>query len=152
MQGSIQKRTGKNGRVTWTVVVDLPRDPATGKRKQTRLSAPTRKELETKLAEMLTAISRGTYVEPTILTTAEYLERWLAEAAASLRPGTLDRYRRIARIHLAPGLGGTPLPRLTALQIQALHRSTLAAGAAPGSVRLHHAVLRKALDQAVRWR
>ncbi len=33
MQGSIQKRTGKNG-VTWTVVVDLPRDPVTGKRRQ----------------------------------------------------------------------------------------------------------------------
>lgn len=33
MQGSIQKRVGKRG-VTWTVVLDLPRDPVTGKRQQ----------------------------------------------------------------------------------------------------------------------
>jgi hypothetical protein len=40
LKGSIQKRTGKKG-VIWTVVVDLPRDPVTGKRRQKRISAKT---------------------------------------------------------------------------------------------------------------
>ena len=43
MQGSIQKRTGKRGTV-WTAVIDLPCDPATGKRRQKRITAPTKKD------------------------------------------------------------------------------------------------------------
>ncbi len=151
MQGSIQKRTGKRG-TTWTVVVDLPRDPLTGKRRQKRVSAPTKRELEAQLAKTLHEVQSGSYVEPSRLTVAEFLDKWLAETAATVRPSTLDRYRRIIRLHILPTLGATPLPRLSALDVQALYRATLAAGAAPGTVRLHHAVLRKALDQAVRWR
>ena len=52
MQGSIQKRGGKKG-IAWTVVVDLPRDPVTGKRRQKWISAKTKKEAERLAAEAI---------------------------------------------------------------------------------------------------
>ena len=51
MKGHIEKRVGKSGKVTWTVVIDVPADPVTGKRRQRRLSAPTKKELERLVAK-----------------------------------------------------------------------------------------------------
>jgi hypothetical protein len=52
LKGSIQKRIGKKG-VIWTVVVDLPRDRVTGKRRQKWLSAKTKKEVERLAAQTI---------------------------------------------------------------------------------------------------
>ena len=94
MKGSVQKRIGKNG-VTWTVVVDLPRDRVTGKRRQKRISAKTKKEAEKLLTRTLHELQTGSYIEPSTFTLAEYLERWLEAAAPTVKPNTIDRYRRI---------------------------------------------------------
>ena len=94
MKGSIQKRIGKKG-VIWTVVVDLPRDRVTGKRRQKRISAKTKKEAEKLLTRTLHELQTGSYIEPSTFTLAEYLERWLEAAAPTVKPNTIDRYRRI---------------------------------------------------------
>ena len=91
MQGSIQKRTGKRG-VTWTIVVDLPRDPITGNRRQKRLSAPTKKEAEALLTKTLHDLHTGAYIEPTTMTLAEYTSKWLETIRPSVRPSTRERY------------------------------------------------------------
>jgi integrase len=150
MQGSIQKRVGKRG-IVWTAVVDLPRDPVTGKRRQKRLSAPTKRAIEALLARSLHDVSAGTYVEPSRLTVAAYLHQWLARVEATIRPSTYVVYERIIDQHLSSRLGDVPLTRLQPLQIQGYYSDQLAR-LGPATVALHHSVLNRALRQAVRWR
>jgi integrase len=150
MQGSIQKRVGKRG-VTWTVVVDMPPDPATGKRRQKRLTAPTKREVEELAAKHIQSMSEGSYAESSRLTLAEYLDRWLASLGQSVRPSTRRRYTDLMRQHVIPIIGHVRLSQLAPLHIQQLHADRLAAGLSPTTVAFLHFTLHRALKQAQRW-
>ncbi|MDQ2934069.1 MAG: site-specific integrase [Chloroflexota bacterium] len=83
---------------------------------------------------------------------ATYLVRWLDDAARNtVRPRTLDGYQRIIGKHLAPAIGRIPLAKLAPADVQALLNAKSRAGLAPQTVRNVHAVLRRALGQALRW-
>ena len=150
MRGSVQKYQGKRG-VSWCYVIDLGRTPD-GKRDQKRRRGfATRKAAEEAMQRELHDRRSGAYVEPTTLTVGAYLERWLCEAGTGWRASTAYGYASIVRTRIAPNLGGVPLMKLTALDVQACYRRLLDPGYAPGTVRLTHAVLRESLEQAVRW-
>lgn len=95
-------------------------------------------------------------LDPGRRTLADWLRSWIAELAearnARVRPTTLRHYRGIVEGHLIPGLdpaGRLPLARLSERRIQAWIDAEV------GSARsLHHyrAVLRRALNVAVRRR
>jgi hypothetical protein len=93
-----------------------------------------------------------THFEPTEEIFAAYRARWLDIAATAQCPGTVDRYRRIVRLHIVPAIGSIPRAKLSGADVQALQAKLVADGAGPGSDRLHHAVMRRALDLAGRWR
>ena len=60
MRGHIRKRGSK-----WVVVVDIGRDPETGRRKQKWHSGfETRRDASRALTEVMARLERGTYVEP----------------------------------------------------------------------------------------
>ncbi|MBA2265533.1 MAG: site-specific integrase [Chloroflexi bacterium] len=85
-------------------------------------------------------------------TVAAYLHRWLAASAAQrVRPRTLSGYRLIADKHLIPAIGRVPVAKLTPAQVQAMLNAQAATGAKPQTVRNVHAVLRRALTEALRW-
>ena len=149
MQGSIQKRVGKRG-VTWTAVVDLPPDPLTGKRRQKRLSAPTKREIEQRVAEHIQAVARGAAADPGKLTVAQFVARWL-DSLDGVAPATRRRYADLLRLHALPQLGSRPLGQLSPLDLQQLYADRKAAGLSPTTLALLHNVLHRALQQAVRW-
>ena len=60
----------KRGR-RWCVVVELPRDPTTGERRQQWLYGATRKEVQEAQVKLLREIDTGTSVDPSKLTVAE---------------------------------------------------------------------------------
>src|ERR1700720_827870 len=109
MQGSIRKRVGKKG-ITWTAVVDLPPDPLTGKRRQTRLSAATKKQVEELAARTVHEGNSGSYIETTKLTVGGWLKRWFA--GHDVRESSSIRYERDLRLWLIPQLGHIPLAQL----------------------------------------
>lgn len=150
MQGSIQKRTGPRG-TTWYATVDLPRDPTTGKRRQKRLSAPTRRQVEALVAATLHATATGDAADAGRTTVREYLDRWLASVAATLRPATHRRYADLMRLHVVPIVGSVRLAKLAPLDVQRLYADRLAAGLSPTTVHQIHNVLHRALKQAIRW-
>ncbi len=81
-----------------------------------------------------------------------YLDRWLSGTVkGSVKPSTYESYERIVRVHFKPGLGKRKLKTLAPDHVQYLYQAKLDAGLAPGTVRLMHAVLNRALDQAVKW-
>jgi len=155
VRGQVRRRGSK-----WCVVVDVGRD-ANGTRQQRWHSGfKTRKAAEDELPKIVGAITGGTYVEPTKLTVSAYLARWLADyAKPKVGAKTYQRYEEMVRTHLAPALGGHPLAKLQPLHVQAYYSDALRAGRkdkrggglSPQTVLHHHRLLRKALQQAVRW-
>ncbi len=86
------------------------------------------------------------------LTLGEHLTRWLEESVrGNVRPRTLDNYRLQVERHISPALGSVKLKDLSPAHVQRLIRDKLDSGLSPASVRYVHAVLRRALRQAVRW-
>ncbi len=156
MRGHITKR----GKDSYTIVLNLGRDPSTGKRKQQWVSVKgTKKDAEKRLSELLSHIDNGSYIKPYKTTLAEFLERWLKDYAyANLAPRTAEGYETIIRQHLIPKLGSIPLIRIKPEHIQKYYAETLANGRCDGkgalnplTVRHHHMTLHSALKCAVKW-
>ena len=84
-------------------------------------------------------------------TVAAFLERWIGIMRPTVATRTGERYAAVIRLHLAPILGKHRLGALRAEHVQRLYAAKLDAGVSPNTVRYIHAVLRRALDQAVRW-
>lgn len=156
MQGHIRQRS----KGSWTVVVSLGRDPATGRRKQLwRTIRGTRKEAEQELVRLLHERDTGITQPPGKLIVADYLLRWLEDyARVNVAPTTFQPYETAIRRHLIPALGSIVLSRLRPQHIQAYFADALKQGRADGrgglsptTVLYHHRVLREALHHAVRW-
>jgi integrase len=152
MAGKIEKRE-RAGKVVWTCVVNLPPDPETGKRRQSRISKPTKREVEQELARLLVDMAGGTYAEANAkkMTVEEYLDRWLKSAEAGLRPSSYRRYSEMCATHFKPALGKKLLAKLTPLDVENYFADKLAKGLSPTTLNMQHAVLHRALDRAVRW-
>lgn len=152
MNGSITKRTGKLGGTTWYGRYDYL-DPATGKRVHKRVSAPTRKACEALIRDAIQRVETGKASLDDKITVREYLvDRWLPSIAATVRPATARRYADIVKNHTIPIIGGIRLAKLTPLDLQRLYADRLATGLSPTTVHHQHAVLHRALGQAVRMR
>ena len=73
MRGHIRRR----GTRSWAIVIDLGRDPATGKRRQRWVSVKgTKRDAQRRLTELLRRYDTGTWMEPSRITVAEFLERY----------------------------------------------------------------------------
>ena len=151
MRGNITKRTGAQG-TAYRVRVELPRDEQ-GRRRSRSVTCKTKREAERELARILHEIETGQYLQPETITVAEYLQRWLSDAAKpSVRRATYSRYEVAVRRHITPALGSMPLQKLRPLHLQRLYADLVDDGMAPAGVRRVHSALHVALGQAVRWR
>jgi len=144
MRGHITKRGN-----SWSAIVDLPADPVSGKRRQKRITARTKKEIEAKVAEIIQKSQAG-FIDAGKLTVREFFARWLETTAPTLRPVTQRRYHDLVRLHIVGGIGNLLLSKLTVADVQRLYGDRLQR-LSPTTVRYIHAVLHHALDDAVKW-
>lgn len=145
-----RKRIGPRG-TSWFYVIDVGRD-ATGKRQQrTRRGFETRKRCEAERAAELVDRRRGSHIEPSTMSLADFLSRWLTETASQHSEATSYQYGVIVRTRIVPALGTVSLGSLDALTLSRFYR-TLTTRYAPTTVTSTHTCLRAALKQAVRWR
>ena len=146
-EGSISKR--KDGR--WQARVQLGYEA--GRRRRKSFYGRTRREVQEKLARALRDLQQGVPVAADARQTVEqYLRRWLAETVRpTVRPRTCTTYEMWARVHLIPELGHIPLAQLSPQQVQAMLNGKVRSGLAPRSVHHLRAVLRAALNHAMRW-
>jgi integrase len=111
-----------------------------------------KKDVERRLAEAMGDAARGVVFDAEGATVAAYMERWLEDSArGDLGHRAYANYRLMIRRHISPALGRVKLERLTAAHVQSLYASKLRDGLKPSSVRYIHAVLHRALEQAVRF-
>ncbi len=157
-RGSIRRRGN-----SWSAIVDLPPDPVTGNRRQKRITASTRKEVERSLSALLTSVEQG-YTDAGRKTVRTFFygddpidgqlvvwAGWFVTVAPSLRPSTLRRYRDSVRLHVLPLLGSVRLAKLSPADLQRLYNDRLAAGLSPTTVRHIHGIIHRALEDAVKW-
>jgi integrase len=112
----------------------------------------TRAEAARKLREALIARDNGERPAPAKQSVAEYLRSWHEGSRPQLRERSWMRQGEHVRLHLVPTLGHVPLRKLSPEQVQRAYAQLLARNLSPATVRRAHAVLHRALGQAVRWR
>lgn len=161
MRGSIKKNEGKRG-VSYTVVVDVDKDPVNGDRKQCKKTFNKKSDAEKWLADTIAAVNKGTYIEPQKQTIGEYLNKWLdTYGRQNLAPSTFESYQNIITNHLIPVLGAVPLQKLLPSHLQDYYAQALRGGRvdnkkkmgralSPTTVLYHHRVIREALNHAMK--
>jgi integrase len=148
MRGHLRERS----KGVWELVVPLGRDPVTGQyRRVSRSVRGTKREAQHALATLVSEVTSGRETGSNA-TVADLMDQWLALAQDDLSPTTARRYRSIVDSTIVPALGSVRVRKLQTDQLDALYRGlSKQRGLSPSSVRQVHAVLRRALRQAVRW-
>jgi integrase len=154
MKGHIRERSPGH----WAIILDT-RDRATGKRRRKWHSFKgTKRQAQVECARLISEIQRGTYIEPSKMTVAEFLDRWLLDAKIRVSPKTFERYEQLCRKNIVPLLGAVPLTKLKTLQISEAYAKALASGRrkgegglSPRTVHNMHVIFKGALKQAVQW-
>jgi hypothetical protein len=101
MKGSVvQKRKGSRH---WYAIIER-RDEATGKRvrKWISLEATGKRQAQIECARIITELKSDIFQEPSKITLAEFLERWLDHMKSQVSPRSHERYAEIARKNIAP--------------------------------------------------
>jgi len=115
------------------------------------LHAKTQAEVLEKLHTAQKAMKAGLSATPEKITLSTYMEQWLEESVRPrVRPYTFQSYRQNVRLHVNPELGHIRLDSLTAPMIQAYMNKKLTV-LSSRTVQYHHAIIRSALGQAVKW-
>jgi integrase len=151
--GSVRQKAGG-----WEVRLSIGIDPRTGRRRQiSRYVSGTRAEAEQVLLRLRLEQGDGRQIEAERATVADLLTTWLSSVETRLSPTTLRGYRSIVAKYVIPAIGSVSLRRLTGADLDRLYRDleqrggTRTSGLSPTTVRQTHAVLRRALGQAVKW-
>ncbi len=114
---------------------------------------PTKEEVRKQLTELHTQALHGGVSQPTQLTVAQYLTRWLEDVAKpKIRVTTYRQYEGLVRLHMIPHIGGIRLAKLTPAHVQGLYASLLRDGMSPRQCQMVHSRLFSALKRAVRWK
>lgn len=135
---------------SWWFVVDTGPEGAP-RRQVRRRGFRTKGAAQTALNDVLHDLQGGVFVEPSKLTVAEWLERWMdTQEVIGRSPTTLAGHRRDVRNHVLPAIGAARLQALTAPDVDRLYATMVGKGLAPGTVRKIHNLVRKALGDAER--
>src|SRR5262245_10697923 len=129
MKGHIRERSPGH----WAIVIDV-RDPATGKRKRRWHSfAGTKRQAQTECARLLIKTKNGTSVDPTRMTVAAFLERWIEHMEGQVSPRSHERYAELCRKNVAPLLGALAFTKLQPVHISQAYAKALSSGRRDGS-------------------
>lgn len=123
-----------------------------GKPHRKYITRRTRAEIVVEIRRLLEARHQGQVVTTGRFTTREWFEQYLEQVAKpKVRPSTFNRYRSDVDLHILPMIGRHPLDKLRPAHLVALYNAKAAEGCSRSSLRHIHAVIRRALNVAVKW-
>src|SRR5262249_38444843 len=148
MRGTITKR----GRDSWRLKFDLPRGADGTRRTQFVTVRGGKKDAQAKLSELLAAVGKGTFVEPSTLKGAEHVRARINvwHATGEIGNATRERYNTLLKKQIAPHIGDAAAQKLSTTDVETWHGTLRAAGLSPRTISHAHKLLRKALGDAVR--
>jgi integrase len=96
------------------------------------------------------ALRDGVFVKDESIRFGDFLDTFLRDSTASLRPATVEYYNWCIPKHIKPSLGNIKLSDLKPLHLQRFYTQKLEEGLSNSAVRHFHNIIHKAL-QAARW-
>jgi integrase len=123
-----------------------------GKERQIWRRAESKSDAREMAKELEQQLKVGTEPFEHKKTLSEYLDHWLESCKHKVGGRTYQDYLNILRLHVRPALGGKKLSAIRPLDVQKLVDDLQKKGLGPRATRHVHAVLCRALKQAVRWR
>jgi integrase len=156
MSGHIRRR----GEHSWELKFDAGVDAKTGKRLTKYHSFKgTKADAKIKLAELVTAHAKGSYVDASKVTVAEHVAARIAQwqAAGVISGRTAERYRELHANQIEPHIGAKLVQKLRTIDVEAWHttlrtkgRKDGKAGVSSQTIKNAHAVLAKALKDGAK--
>ena len=144
--GSIRQRSDG----VWRLRVFVGRDPVSGAPIQVHKTfRGTEAAAKKALARLVTQVEDGKF-DGTTITVGELLDRWLDHIGDERTPSTIAGYKSKINFRIRPAIGKVKISKLSPAELDAWYaqwRKELS----PASVRQIHAILRAALNQAVKW-
>jgi integrase len=149
VRGSVKKdiKTGN-----YYFVVDVGKDPVTGKRKQKKKRGfKTKKEAEIALNQFINEFVKGNYIEPTTLTLETFATEWFIERKLQVASNTLKNNWILYKYHIKPFLGHLKLQDINLIIIQRYinnlaENSTLTSSSIKKVITLLKVMLQKAVQ------
>src|SRR5690606_20721042 len=134
------------------VTYDHGKNPITGKRQRTFDTVNSEKEAKRLVAEHNYNEGRGMLMQPNKKTLGEHLEDWLTTyVSKSCEKTTLSSYKNIIYNHIIPKLGHIKLNDLKVIHLDEYYTYLADEKQLSDNTRVrHHAVIRKALDMALK--
>jgi len=148
---------------SWELRAYAGPDPVSGRQKYvTRTFRGTKRDAEDALARFVVEVSGGGHA-PHDATLDDLITQWWELAQGELSSTTLRGYLTVVKTHISPHLGAVPLATLKTVPLAKLKTARLdpfyadlrdhggreGRPLAPATVRQAHAVIRRALQQAV---
>ena len=123
-----------------------------GKPHRKYVTRRTRALVAAEIGRLLEAQRQGQVITTGGMTVGEWLTTYLEQVAKpQVRPRTYDRYRSDIDGHIVPAIGRHRLDKLRPAHLVALYNTRAAEGLSGASLRHMHAVIRRALNVAVKW-
>jgi len=130
----------------WVAEIILP--DGRKKRKRSKKQSIAREWLQSSISNL----KEGEIIVDERMTVSQLFDRFLNDVVdKTLKPKTADSYRYLATKHILPSLGKLKLKDLKPTHIQMLYSTKLDEGLSKRTVQYMHAVLRRALNQAIQW-
>lgn len=143
--GTVYRR--KDGRYEAAVWVTTPN----GQRRRKRVYGRTYEEAHEKYVALMRQVHQGFRVVTRSQRVDEYLQYWLDQVAKpTVRATTYAKYETFIRLYLAPGLGRKRLEKLTTADVRAFLNAQRDDGVSAHKMQAMHAILRNALQNALR--
>ena len=135
----------------WLIRWEERRDPKTNKRiRRTKRVYGSKKDAERALTAELTRVDAGQSARQARLTVGVWLEQHFDEWCKGLSARTLFGYRAVIKTYVPPHLVRRRLEELTPSDLQELFNEMSERGLSPATVRGLRAVLRRALNRAMK--
>jgi len=144
-EGSIRQRKDGSWEARYTLGVG-----ADGKQLRKSIYGKSRQDVSKRLTQILNEINRGTFVEPTKMTLANWMDTWLKDyKEPSVKPKTLDSYSQVISCYIAPAIGHVLLKDLRPDHVQSMLNGLKKKDLSTRTIKYTHTVLRGALKQSL---
>ena len=123
-----------------------------GRRVRKSVQGATEKEVRDRVKAVIRTADDGAPPPTRSPRLSEFLSRWLASVKPALRSSTYVSYEGTVRLHIVPEIGHVPIDKLSVDHVSRLiARKEADSRLSSRSARYVLAVLRNALNKAVRW-
>ncbi len=138
----------RNPSGTYRAQITIPSKTGNKAHRETQ-SFKTKREAENWLRKSISDVDAGLSAENHNITVGEYLEDWLLKKKLEVRPGTLDDYKSLCRLYIAPYIGNRAIRSVKTADINSFYVSLDDRGIGTPTIDYVHRVQRAMFSDAI---